>query len=330
MYTIILLDDINGVNYHRVMVPAQNLMKYGYDKIHLVKDLKEMVDMDLSLVSNVVIPRVLNAKNPKHFRSIMKRANNIRIIVDVDDHWTLNKDNFNYELWKKEVGNMIKRTLQIADVVWTPSEILAKYVKRLSPRAEVVIVPNAIDPDAEQWKHKKTKSKELRFGYTGAGAHNDDVDEIGYDFGGKTLYCTNVEKYVKKLNASHPVPWTTMFDYGEVYKNIDVLLVPLKKNTFNECKSDLKLVEAAFTGTAVIASNVSPYKDFIVSGYNGILCSTPDEWKEAIETMTKQKAKELAANLAKTYVESRNIKKVNEIRIESLNRGIAAIVHKGG
>jgi len=305
-------------------------MKYGYDKIHLVKDLKEMVDMDLSLVSNVVIPRVLNAKNPKHFHSIMKRANNIRIIVDVDDHWTLNKDNFNYELWKKEIGNMIKRTLQIADVVWTPSEILAKYVNRLAPKAEVVIVPNAIDPDAEQWKHKKTKSKELRFGYTGAGAHNDDVNEIGYDFEGKVLYCTNVEKYVKKLNASHPVPWTTMFDYGEVYKNIDVLLVPLKKNTFNECKSDLKLVEAAFTGTAVIASNVSPYKDFIVNGYNGILCSTPEEWKEAIETMTKKKAKELAANLAKTYVESRNIKKVNEIRIESLNRGIAAIVHEGG
>jgi glycosyltransferase involved in cell wall biosynthesis len=312
------------------MVPAQNLMKSGYDKIHLVKDLKEMVDMDLSLVSNVVIPRVLNAKNPKHFHSIMKRANNIRIIVDVDDHWTLNKDNFNYELWKKEIGNMIKRTLQIADVVWTPSEILAKYVNRLAPKAEVVIVPNAIDPDAEQWKHKKTKSKELRFGYTGAGAHNDDVNEIGYDFEGKILYCTNVEKYVKKLNASHPVPWTTMFDYGEVYKNIDVLLVPLKKNTFNECKSDLKLVESAFTGTAVIASNVSPYKDFIVNGYNGILCSTPEEWKEAIETMTKKKAKELAANLAKTYVESRNIKKVNEIRIESLNRGIAAIVHEGG
>lgn len=330
MYTIILLDDINGVNYHRVMVPAQNLMKYGYDKIHLVKDLKEMVDMDLSLVSNVVIPRVLNAKNPKHFRSIMKRANNIRIIVDVDDHWILNKDNFNYELWKKEIGDMIKRTLQIADVVWTPSEILAKYVNRLAPKAEVVIVPNAIDPDAEQWKHKKTKSKELRFGYTGAGAHNDDVNEIGYDFEGKVLYCTNVEKYVKKLNASHPVPWTTMFDYGEVYKNIDVLLVPLKKNTFNECKSDLKLVESAFTGTAVIASNVSPYKDFIVNGYNGILCSTPEEWKEAIENMTKKKAKELAANLAKTYVESRNIKKVNEIRIESLNRGIAAIVHEGG
>jgi len=260
----------------------------------------------------------------------MKRANNIRIIVDVDDHWILNKDNFNYELWKKEIGNMIKRTLQIADVVWTPSEILAKYVNRLAPKAEVVIVPNAIDPDAEQWKHKKTKSKELRFGYTGAGAHNDDVNEIGYDFEGKVLYCTNVEKYVKKLNASHPVPWTTMFDYGEVYKNIDVLLVPLKKNTFNECKSDLKLVEAAFTGTAVIASNVSPYKDFIVNGYNGILCSTPEEWKEAIETMTKKKAKELAANLAKTYVESRNIKKVNEIRIESLNRGIAAIVHEGG
>jgi glycosyltransferase involved in cell wall biosynthesis len=329
MYTIILLDDLNGVNYHRVMVPAKNLMKSGYDRIHLVSDLKEMVDMDLSLVSNVVIPRVLGAKNHKVFRKIMKRSN-VKIIVDIDDYWVLNKDNFHYKLWKESVTDLIKKTISIADVVWTPSEILKKYINRLNPSAEVVIVPNAIDQEEDQWKLKKTRSKHLRFGYTGAGAHNDDVDEIGYTFEDKVLYCTNVEKYVKKLKASHPVDWSSIFHYGEVYKDIDVLLVPLKKNTFNECKSDLKLVEAAFTGTAVIASNVSPYKEKIINGYNGILCSTPEEWKEAIESMTKKKAKELAANLAKDYVEQREIKKVNEIRINSLERSNAAVVHEGG
>ena len=328
MFTIILLDDLNGVNYHRVMVPVENLMRQGFDNVHLVSDATEMSQMDLTLVDNVVIPRCLPAKNHHMFRKIMK-SYGIKIIVDIDDYWILNKDNFNYNIWKNHMSSMIQKTIKIADVIWTPSEVLAKHISSLNTKAEIVIVPNAIDPAAEQWALPKTESESLRFGYTGAGAHNNDVDEIGYTFEDKILYCTNVERYVSKLKASHPVDWTDMFHYGSVYQDIDVALVPLKKNTFNECKSDLKLVEAAFTGTAVIASNVSPYKEKIIHGYNGLLCSTQAEWKEAIESMTKEKARELAANLAKDYLVQRNIKTVNEIRINSLTGIKAPILHKG-
>ena len=49
--------------------------------------------------------------------------------------------------------------------------------------------------------------------------------------------------------------------------------------------------------TAIIASNVTPYKEVIKHGETGILCSTPKEWKEAIEGMTLNKAWTLGNNL---------------------------------
>lgn len=54
--------------------------------------------------------------------------------------------------------------------------------------------------------------------------------------------------------------WTKdIHHYAEHYKNVDVLLAPLKENDFNKMKSQLKFIEAGFTNTAVIASDFGPY-----------------------------------------------------------------------
>lgn len=47
--------------------------------------------------------------------------------------------------------------------------------------------------------------------------------------------------------------------YATHYENVDVLLAPLKENDFNAFKSQLKVIEAGFTNTAIIASNYGPY-----------------------------------------------------------------------
>ena len=54
--------------------------------------------------------------------------------------------------------------------------------------------------------------------------------------------------------------WTMdVNNYAKHYRNVDVLLAPLDNNEFNLVKSELKFVEAGFTKTAVIASNIGPY-----------------------------------------------------------------------
>lgn len=48
--------------------------------------------------------------------------------------------------------------------------------------------------------------------------------------------------------------------YGEHYKNIDVSFAPLADIPFNSFKSELKMIEAGFTKTAIIVSDVDAYK----------------------------------------------------------------------
>jgi len=51
-------------------------------------------------------------------------------------------------------------------------------------------------------------------------------------------------------------------EYGQIYKDLDVLLVPLTDTKFNSMKSQLKFIEAGFTNTAIITSQVAPYTDY--------------------------------------------------------------------
>lgn len=54
--------------------------------------------------------------------------------------------------------------------------------------------------------------------------------------------------------------WTKdIHEYAAHYSNIDVLLAPLMENDFNKCKSELKVAEAGFTHTAIIAQNFGAY-----------------------------------------------------------------------
>ena len=54
--------------------------------------------------------------------------------------------------------------------------------------------------------------------------------------------------------------WTkNINEYAKHYENVDVLLAPLKENDFNAVKSQLKVIECAFTDTAIIASSFGPY-----------------------------------------------------------------------
>ena len=74
-------------------------------------------------------------------------------------------------------------------------------------------------------------------------------------------------------------------EYGGIYKDIDVLLVPLTNTYFNACKSELKFIEAGFTNTAVIASNVKPYSLWGNDGTDCILVRKPSQeyWAQAVK-----------------------------------------------
>jgi len=61
------------------------------------------------------------------------------------------------------------------------------------------------------------------------------------------------------------------WNYADLYNSIDVALVPLINNDFNNCKSQLKIIEAGFMRKAAIVSGVYPYVEDCIDEANCLL-----------------------------------------------------------
>lgn len=113
-------------------------------------------------------------------------------------------------------------------------------------------------------------------------------------------------------------------DFGKVYNDIDVVLVPLQPSEFNNYKSELKFVEAGFTNTGIIFTNTGPYKKEIekypilkdlsigidyTKGING--------WVKAIKLCVDNKEKlfEMRKKMSDFIIDEYDIDKENEKRI---------------
>lgn len=66
--------------------------------------------------------------------------------------------------------------------------------------------------------------------------------------------------HIYKEDSPYRRIWTKPISlYYQHYSNVDVLLAPLEEIPFNKMKSQLKAIECAFSGTALIAQNYGPY-----------------------------------------------------------------------
>lgn len=100
-----------------------------------------------------------------------------------------------------------------------------------------------------------------------------------------------------------------VWSYGQLYNEIDVALVPLVNNTFNNCKSQLKIIEAGFMNKACIVSNVHPYT-IDCNNYNSLLVANGDKsvgWYQSMKRMIDEPnlrqdlADALTAHVVKHY-----------------------------
>lgn len=67
--------------------------------------------------------------------------------------------------------------------------------------------------------------------------------------------------------------------YGKHYNHVDICLAPLVENVFNECKSELKLIETGIMRSALIASDIHIYGDMIEHGKTGLLIPAKKDHK---------------------------------------------------
>ncbi|MBC5684682.1 MULTISPECIES: glycosyltransferase [Ruminococcus] len=191
-----------------------------------------------------------------------------------------------------EMGHL----LRLCDAGITTTTHLQQEMLHYVP--EVLINRNTASEEMEKLSDKALQSKKeldhIHIGYfSGSITHNDDFNmimpviiELMKTYHHLKLHIVGELELPGELNEykeqiiQHPfVDWRKL---PELIAQVDINLAPLTDTLFNAAKSENKWMEAALVQVPTIASNLGAFEECIESGETGILCSSVEDWKEAL------------------------------------------------
>lgn len=182
----------------------------------------------------------------------------------------------------------------------------AVYDRDILPYKEKAILKSTSEKASykaarKEWStHKKSG---IRLGYfSGSITHNSDFEiilpvlvkvlekyeKIELCLVGDLDLPEELKPYRKKIRRMERVDWQQL---PRLIASVDINLVPLEKNVFNEAKSENKWTEAALVKVPTIGSKVGALEAAIEDGVNGYLCDSKQEWYEKLVDLIENKRK---------------------------------------
>lgn len=311
----------NGVSYHRLLKPHKVMCKYYEADVHDCDAIEQVSTETINTFDIVIANRTLGSE-----KSAAKQAEQInrvkstkaKYILDIDDYWHLPNNHEILKWWRENnMTSLIQLNVDMADYVMVTHDCLGKLTKR-----DYNVQPNGLDTTALHFNLRlKAVRQTVDFGWCGSSNHIHDINLMAKSL--KRLNDEGVKYRMSYLGWSDKMPHAKLYEhilsgynsipdnqyiniggkevdtYGALYDHIDVSLIPLCDNTFNACKSNLKMLEAGFKKKAVIVSNVHPYTSLINHEVNCLKVNATDNgngWYKSIKRLINNK--ELITKLA--------------------------------
>jgi hypothetical protein len=279
----------NGCAWYRCYLPMKELKKHGWDtgigfpgynNEHgfgmLIPDDKAIHGWDIIVFKLIMLESVAE-KIPA------AKAMGQKIVVDLDDSFEkLHETNMAYQMtdpekYPKNNRDHYQYIIDSADALITSTPFLYNFYKNEKGHENVFMVRNGIDLD--RWKQRKDHSRWLpNIGWVGATPWRSQDLETMNPWFGQFLESNHLSfhhaghiknaKWAKdQLGIPKSVKTTQeamkpISKYPEMFRKIDIGLVPLNNVEFNHAKSVIKGLEYAASGIPFVAS-YSPEYEFL-------------------------------------------------------------------
>lgn len=173
--------DKTGVGKYRSIDPHKMLYKLFKDDF-FVEINPEPNYEDLSYFKNFDIIHIHKSPSNDYQNGvkIIKSLQKIgcKVIVDTDDYWKVSSFHPNYQsMLKLGLHERLLEILKVADWVSTTTPIFADEIRKFNKN--VVVLPNAIDPEEPQFQPKEVDTDKIRIGFLGGSSHLEDIQLIG-------------------------------------------------------------------------------------------------------------------------------------------------------
>ncbi len=191
----------------------------------------------------------------------------VRIVIDFDDALAhVPNASFHKQSVWPDIERRLREAAGFADTLTVSTEPLAQEMRNL--HGDVRVVPNAIDPAL--WPNlpaqHQARSRRPRVGWAGGLGHAADLallrevvetlaDEVDWVFFGMCL--EDMRPHLTEFHRGVPF---AQYPEKLAELGLDLALAPLELNRFNECKSNLRLLEYGALGIPTIATDIVPYQ----------------------------------------------------------------------
>ncbi|NBF01471.1 glycosyltransferase [Pseudomonas sp. Fl5BN2] len=216
----------------------------------------------------------------------MKKYSSALRVFELDDY-IVSAPKKNTHARNKPVNTeqMLREGIALCDRVVVTTQPLADALS--SMHSDIRVVPNmlALEPWANLTSRRGTSSKP-RVGWGGGTSHTGDLEiiaevvrelasEVEWVFFGM---CPDaLRPYVHEF---HSVTNLQSYPFKLASLNLDLALAPLEFHIFNDCKSNLRLLEYGACGYPVICTDTEAYRGFLPC--TKVRSNSTEEWLQAI------------------------------------------------
>jgi glycosyltransferase involved in cell wall biosynthesis len=314
-----VMADDGACGHYRIKYPLDYLAKggarVGYGQGFTGEDLSKF---DVILAQRQYDPRM--------FRLLMQMKDLGKLIIyELDDNvMRVEPSSPAFETFfpNSVATKRVQEFMRHCDGFFTTSPEMAAAFSPYAKRSWVV--PNSIDLCNRDWASANQKKKEFAgkviVGWAGSITHNDDwqplighlsrvikkYDNVVFAVASAQRvtqrFANGLEIPKDKLHVMEPVD---LKEYPQLINFFDIGLIPVMNTPFNQCKSNLKVLEYGAWGIPYVASKVAPYVRFHeeTGGRGGYLCNNAYEWEQALSRLIEdEQERQEKSTFLKRYI----------------------------
>jgi len=275
----------SAVGHYRVSQPMLELMAAGRILGRITYHSPTVVEVERQSPDVVVFQgRYTEAKVPDIIQ--VKDFSNAMRIFELDDYIAdvpvLNEHRRNMP---DNIAAMLRKGIGLCDRVVVSTHPLAQALS--SMHSDIRVVPNMLAPHLwSKLKSRRRQSDKPRIGWGGGTSHRGDLelifdvvrelaDEVEWVFFGM---CPDLLR--PYIHEFHEAVSLHTYPAKLASLNLDLALAPLEFHIFNDCKSNLRLLEYGACGYPVICSDTEAYRGHLPA--TRVYTNSPEEWLQAI------------------------------------------------
>lgn len=299
-------EEISFASRYRVEHFREQLNYKGYSSDFIqMEEIDKIESLDPYKV--LIFYRCSKIDGVKNLIEMAEKAN-IPVYYDIDDlifdydkisflHFLTGEEYTDFE----ETTKKIHECMSYCDGYFTSTQTLAGQIREEFPNKPVVINRNCASMEMQILSHdaleqtKKDDNKIFIGYFSGSKTHDQDfmlveeaLIEIMERFPQVYLKLVGVlsDGMMKRMaNRIEKLPFMEWQKLPSVIAGTDINLMPLEDSIFHCCKSENKWMEAALVKVPSVMSRNKEMEYVIENGETAWLCSTKEEWVQALETL---------------------------------------------